>query len=534
MTICLSETRIDDQVAHFTKNVVYHEVFRDAAADGSIADGAREIGAGIRCRRRRGSRRQGRMVELLRGSRIRQGGGQTGKVVEGATTRQEEAHPAAPAQRPSALAARVAARYRELGGTRSSAAYRRNFEDEAKADLMRTRLRRLQASGNGGAIIEYLVGLARLQLRADGSADSWLAQLENRRGYEHCICRLLGQPFQEVRIGLGTLVYDNMWPQYPNAVQVVQCGLRHWVAIRRRGYVVEIADSMDGGQTQHIEDEVKLYAQQLFGIDDLHIENACRKVRCPRQQNGYDCGLCAIACAVDWAFGVNNLMDNPFSTDSNAMRMFLQESFDGRAFRSAFRRAAGYGAGTLGAQHGIGRPGQTERAAGVAGRGGDLPSGVGAPSGLEARVAARYRQLGGTRSRAAYRRNFDEDSDVDAYALAIAAIASSGDPTAMIEYLVSLPRLQLRADGTCGFMAAQLGDRRGDEHDLCDYRSAFSGGSNWNRHVRVRLYVAAVAKRCASSAVRSRSLGSDTPARRRRADCRQQRRWIYWPCARRG
>ena len=103
---------------------------------------------------------------------------------------------------------------------------------------------------------------------------------------------------------------------------------------------MQIADSSDGGYTGHVHDEVKLYAHQLFGIDESQIDDACVKVRCPRQRNGYDCGLCAIACAVDWAYRADDLLHDPFLTDSNTMRRFLQESFDRREFRTPFYRPA--------------------------------------------------------------------------------------------------------------------------------------------------------------------------------------------------
>jgi hypothetical protein len=229
------------------------------------------------------------------------------------------------------LEARVAARYRELGGRRTTREYVANFDDQQESEAYADAIAALPAA-DSRAQTEYLVGLAHVQPITNTAGDPWLHNAEIDAAMI-LICNITGQAFQEATIATGALGYDNVWANCPRAVQVVQCGLNHWVAMRRRGDTVEIADSMGGAV---VKDELKLHARKLFGYDEARASHTIVKVPCPAQQNPYDCGLCAIGCALEWVFGVNDLMRDPYDTDTNLMRDFVRESFRIRAFRTTF------------------------------------------------------------------------------------------------------------------------------------------------------------------------------------------------------
>ena len=150
------------------------------------------------------------------------------------------------------------------------------------------------------------------------------------------ISRTVGQVHQEVSTAAkenSVFAYDHVSATVRNAIQVVQVHTNHWIAIRRYKGVVEVADSSGAANINDRDTTIRI--NQLFGA---HLSKSV--VSCPQQHNANDCGLFAIACAVDWAHDEDDLMRAPFNTDSATMRQYLQECYRVAAFRHPFPRAA--------------------------------------------------------------------------------------------------------------------------------------------------------------------------------------------------
>ena len=190
------------------------------------------------------------------------------------------------------------------------------------------------AARGGGPNVQNVVNNARVPMRGSRVMGLTDAHIDPAM---RMISEIVKQPYLAARTASNNLgCYGRVPADVVNAIQVVQIRNEQWIAMRRYGGRVEIANS---SRWACLDRESETRAAELFG-DKL----AARIVDGPKQYNDYDSGVIAIACALDWALAPNEQNGLQFDTDSHIMRTFLQKCLNEGAFRQPFPRARRTGA----------------------------------------------------------------------------------------------------------------------------------------------------------------------------------------------